>query len=500
MDKTPGVYMKEDAFPSSVVEVATAVPAFVGYTEKHSHGEDSLLRTPWRVTSLADFVEHFGGPPSLAGTFTLEPAAGQGETEYHLVQAEGSRWFHLYNGLASFYQNGGGPCYIVSVGQYDDEKGMRATDFAEGIAALLEELEPTMLVLPDAVLLPAAECRSVQEEALRHCAATRKRIAILDIHGGYLPRPARDDRTGQRDCIEDFRAISGDGLRYGVAYYPWIDTTVVAEDDPRLTYEAFDEEGVAALQAMLTRELVDPLADEDAKRPALQKLIDDLADPEASVSTTNGALRVVSRGFRDLLGQVLSEANRLPPSATMAGIYTMVDNSRGAWKAPANVSLSGVVRPTVSITHDDQEDLNVTPTGKSVNAIRTFVGEGTLVWGARTLEGNSLDWRYVNVLRTMIMLEQSIALACRAYAFESNDANTWTTIRSVIRSFLDGIWKRGGLAGATPDEAFSVHVGLGETMTPEDVADGILRLTARVALSRPGELMEIAVEQQMQKA
>ena len=95
----------------------------------------------------------------------------------------------------------------------------------------------------------------------------------------------------------------------------------------------------------------------------------------------------------------------------------MVDNSRGVWKAPANVSLNGVVSPAVNISHDDQEDLNVTTQGKSINAIRSFIGEGVLVWGARTLDGNSLDWRYINVRRTMIMLEQSIKLATKAYVF-----------------------------------------------------------------------------------
>jgi len=91
----------------------------------------------------------------------------------------------------------------------------------------------------------------------------------------------------------------------------------------------------------------------------------------------------------------------------------MVDNSRGVWKAPANVSLSGVVSPAVNISHDEQEDLNVLIQGKTINAIRPFIGEGTLVWRARTLDGNSLDWRYINVRRTMIMLEESIKLAPR---------------------------------------------------------------------------------------
>jgi phage tail sheath protein FI len=109
----------------------------------------------------------------------------------------------------------------------------------------------------------------------------------------------------------------------------------------------------------------------------------------------------------------------------MASVFTAVDSSRGVWKAPANVSLNAVVAPNVLVNDLDQASLNVDAvTGKSINVIRTFPGLGTLVWGARTLDGNSQDRRYINVRRTMIMLEQSIKLAARAYAFEPNDANT----------------------------------------------------------------------------
>jgi phage tail sheath protein FI len=177
-----------------------------------------------------------------------------------------------------------------------------------------------------------------------------------------------------------------------------------------------------------------------------------------------------------------------------------VDNTRGVWKAPANVSLNSVVSPAVNITHDEQEDLNVTTAGKSINAIRPFLGEGTLVWGARTLDGNSLDWRYINVRRTMIMLEESIKLATKAYVFEPNVANTWVTIKGMIRNFLTSVWKRGGLAGASPDDAFGVFVGLGETMTAEDILEGVLRVTVLVALSRPAEFIEITFQQQLQKS
>ena len=87
-----------------------------------------------------------------------------------------------------------------------------------------------------------------------------------------------------------------------------------------------------------------------------------------------------------------------------------------------------------------------------------------------------------------------------AYVFENNNANTWVTVKSTIRNFLTGIWKRGGLAGASPDDAFSVFVGLGETMTPEDILEGILRVTVLVAITRPAEFIEITFQQQMQQS
>jgi phage tail sheath protein FI len=236
----------------------------------------------------------------------------------------------------------------------------------------------------------------------------------------------------------------------------------------------------------------------------LSQVGDAARDPNAKTYLSDDELHKilfsVSPTYANILLAIKQKLNLLPPAAAMAGVYTMVDNNRGVWKAPANVSLASVISPAVNITHDEQEDLNVTTAGKSINAIRSFIGEGTLVWGARTLDGNSLDWRYINVRRTMIMLEESLRLATKAYVFEPNVSGTWVTIKSMASNFLTGIWKRGGLAGASPEDAFSVHVGLGETMTSEDILEGILRVTILVALSRPAEFIEITFQQQMQKS
>nr|WP_275982418.1 phage tail sheath C-terminal domain-containing protein [Aquiflexum gelatinilyticum] len=178
----------------------------------------------------------------------------------------------------------------------------------------------------------------------------------------------------------------------------------------------------------------------------------------------------------------------------------MVDNNRGVWKSPANVSLNAVIKPAVEISPEGPENLNVHVSGKSINAIRTFPGVGTLVWGARTLDGNSLDWRYINVRRTIIMLEQSIKLALQSYVFEPNDANTWTTVKSMIVSFLTEKWKQGALAGSSPEDAFEVQIGLGATMTGLDILQGKMLVSVKLAIVRPAEFIVVTFQQQMQKS
>ena len=212
------------------------------------------------------------------------------------------------------------------------------------------------------------------------------------------------------------------------------------------------------------------------------------------------ALYNVSSVYKQAIKGVLKNLNLFPPSAAMAGIYTMVDNSRGVWKAPANVTLNYVGSTVEDIDDEQQAELNVPIHGKAVNVIRLFRGEGVKVWGARTLDGNSLDWRYVNVRRTLLFLEESIKNAARAYVFEPNDAGTWINMKCMIDSFLRSVWKRGGLAGATPEDAFEVHIGLGDTMTAEDILDGIMRITVFVAVTHPAEFIEITFQQQAQKS
>jgi phage tail sheath protein FI len=205
--------------------------------------------------------------------------------------------------------------------------------------------------------------------------------------------------------------------------------------------------------------------------------------------------------YNKILAEISNLSITLPPSSAIAGIYARVDGDRGVWKAPANVSLNYVISPTVKITNNIQDGLNVdTVAGKSINAIRTFTGKGTLVWGSRTLAGNDNEWRYVPVRRFFNMAEESIKKATEQFVFEPNDANTWVRVRAMIENFLILQWRAGALAGAKPDQAFYVRVGLGQTMSAIDILEGRMIIEIGMAVVRPAEYIILRFSHKMQES
>jgi phage tail sheath protein FI len=554
---TPGVYIEEvNAFPGSVVEVATAIPAFIGYTEKASRNGKSLVNQPVRITSHAEYLLLFGG--AFNPMFKLD-AVVDGESNKHEVTINGEdkainyltdHDAYMYRGIQLFFNNGGGTCYIVSVGTYggkDKVVEVKKDALEGGLLTLLKEQEPTMIVIPDAVKLKD-NCYDVYKKVLAHCAKMQSRVAILDVYDGDETRIVG---KADVDIITKFREkIGSEYLNYAAAYYPWLNTNIVQSGD--ITFENLDASvdlsqllpepaakeliagfpsDLATFKTALIKDKPDELAtalvtdNPEGVDAALKegKLVEGFTAEALSALEEKGdlketknilvnyilnrkrnyhlGLKATSPTYVNLLDEIRGVMNLLPASSAMAGIYTMVDNNRGVWKSPANISLNSVIKPSTNITHDEQENLNVDAiSGKSINAIRTFPGIGTLVWGARTLDGNSLDWRYINVRRTMIMLEQSIKMALRSYVFEPNDANTWVTVKSMIVNFLTEKWKQGALAGASPDDAFDVQIGLGATMTGLDILEGKMLVSVKLAIVRPAEFIVVTFEQQMQKS
>ncbi len=479
--KTPGVYIKEkNAFGNFVVEAETAIPVFIGLTEKAQNGTESLKNKPVRISSMTEYEQYFGGPQIHRFDIIVADADNEAATvsvrygEKKLQATLNNKHCTLYYHLKLFFANGGGTCYIVSVGDY--ATGTLDKDIVNNtiLPALTKEPEITLLVIPEAV--ETGEYADFYTAMLSHCAANN-RFAILDV-----------PQNGK----EDFRTKMGSNfLAYGAAYYPWLETTVLSDNDidgevMKLDITQDFKTGNAQLDAYIQGEIA------EIKKNDNNELL--------HRNNLHNALMQNLPAYNLLEKKVKDYLNLLPPSGAMAGLYTMVDHTRGVWKAPANVSINYVSKPSTVITDREQEDYNMPMNGKAINVIRAFPGEGIKVWGARTLDGNSQDWRYVNVRRTMSFLEISVKNAARAYVCEPNDANTWINMKSMIENFLCSVWKRGGLAGSTPEEAYEVHVGLGDTMTGDDILEGILRVTVLVAISRPAEFIEITFQQQMQKS
>jgi phage tail sheath protein FI len=463
--RTPGVYINEpDSFPPSIVGVDTAVPAFIGYTEKAAENRKNLHGLPQRISSMADFERCFGAGPSH-GYAVVDAAAppAPGEREIGTLQMEGraaeSRLvdrspgrFILYDSLRLFYSNGGGDCYIVSCGSYGGEKVDKGA-LLEGLAAIENVVGPTMLVIPDAALLGAPGASDVASAMLQQCLQSQDRVAIMDVSGAEVLPPGGDFGPLIARFRDGLAGAPAESLRYGMAYFPFLQTCIV---DPAEFSPADFDMGPGA--------------------------------PPLSAGSAD---------FARLAAMAAADRGLLPPSGAMAGVYASNDADRGVWNAPANVGIADLLAPTIEINGQQQQDLNAPAEGLAVNAIRTFVNRGSLVWGARTLDGNSNDWRYIQVRRTMIYVQQSVKTALNSFVFAPNTAQTWVTVTSMAESFLHGLWAEGGLMGASPSQAFRVQCGLGSTMTADDVMNGIMRVQLVLTMVHPAEFIELTFEQQM---
>ena len=179
----------------------------------------------------------------------------------------------------------------------------------------------------------------------------------------------------------------------------------------------------------------------------------------------------------------------VPPGGHIAGIYARSDTERGVHKAPANEVVRGAVDLEFQITKGEQDILN--PRG--VNVIRAFPGRGIRAWGARTLSSDTL-WKYINVRRLFLFLEESIDEGTQWVVFEPNEEKLWARVRQTITQFLTRVWKDGALMGTTPEEAFFVTCDR-TTMTQDDIDNGRLIVLIGVAPVKPAEFVIFRIAQ-----
>lgn len=525
--KTPGVYVEEKSTISpSVAGVDTAIPAFIGFTQ------NGPKNTPVAISSLLEYQNIFGKGPTLTVDAVTKKVSGQE--------------FAMYDSMRLFFDNGGADCFVISLGDYS-KKPDSAEYYKNAIDKLEEADEVTIVLFPDAApLLPISALAEIQCYALNKCEYLKNRFAILDLKED-------GDLTHTMDVFRSSVSVAASALSYGAAYYPYFKTSYKKDI-------AFSEviKAVPAIEDSELKSYVDKiikLCDESTKAELLSK--DKLAaaekeeeeaeeakkqaeetfaaaEGEAAVAEAKAALNAAEStlkekaaavaelkeyaeiagelelrisavipqipGYAKILEDFQDDASVITPSGAMAGLYAATDRRAGVWQAPANVGVSSVKALTLNITDAQQEKMNVdAKAGKSINAIRFFKGKGNIVWGSRTLNSNDGEWKYIPVRRLFSYVEQSLKLATAWAVFQPNDANTWTKIKCQIEGFLTTLWRDGALAGATPDKAFMVEVGLGITMSSDDIRDGNLRVRIGMAAVRPAEFIILEFSHKVQE-
>ncbi|MEE4285744.1 MAG: hypothetical protein V2I31_06330, partial [Mariniphaga sp.] len=260
--KTPGVYVEEiSKFPPSVAQVETAIPAFVGYTELAvvdgvDYHAESIIK-PIKVGSLPEYEFFFGGAPDPT-TIEIELNA---DNSVKKTVVNGVNL--LYDSVRMFYANGGGDCYIVSVGGYNDQASdVDKQELLDGLATLEKVDLPTLLVIPESVHLDLAEAGEVHAAMLAQCNKLQDRFAVLDIVDGD------EEITPSVDPVADFRNNVGmNFLKYGAVYYPWIKTTLPYKIDYDAIVNGIYTQGgaaVADIKALFNAEIVESIDNIDA--------------------------------------------------------------------------------------------------------------------------------------------------------------------------------------------------------------------------------------------
>ncbi len=463
--KTPGVYIEEiPKLPPSIAQVETAIPAFIGYTEiaKDDRGYP-LLKEPKRITSMLEYERLYGKPFKETGlVVTINGDATNPSSLLANIVDPSS--FKMYYALQMYFANGGGPCWIVSAGPYPQGQP-QFNDLREGLDSTEKIDEVTLYVYPDAQGLSTAEdFYNLFGASLALCVKLKDRFTVMDI----WPEPGQTDLIANVELMRSNTSPEEDVIKYGATYFPNLETILdyyyggEGDGDANVTVDHQGGDG-------------------------------SLSGDLANLKSVNNAL------YFQAQQAIRNFPLEMPPSPGVVGVYARIDESRGVWKAPANVNMDYVIRPVIKITDEQQDNLNVdVNAGKSVNVIRSFVGRGNaLIWGARTLAGNSNEWRYVPVRRYFNMVEESVKKATIQFVFEPNDRNTWSRVKAMIDNFLIQQWKVGALMGTTPEQAFYVKIGLNETMSEVDIWEGRMIVEIGMAVVRPAEFIILKFSHKM---
>ena len=220
--------------------------------------------------------------------------------------------------------------------------------------------------------------------------------------------------------------------------------------------------------------------------PIDRKKTNDVAEFRDMYDSTYAAMY---HPWLEMFDPLAKRGGYFPPSGAMAGVYARTDIERGVHKAPANEIVRGCTGLSCNYNEGEQDILNP----KGVNLIRAFSGRGIRVWGARTMSSNGL-WKYLNVRRLFIYVEESIKANTNWVVFEPNSEMLWSRVSRTIEMFLATCWRDGALAGTSPSEAFFVECGP-TTMTQDDIDNGRLICNIGIAPVKPAEFVVFRITQ-----
>lgn len=186
-----------------------------------------------------------------------------------------------------------------------------------------------------------------------------------------------------------------------------------------------------------------------------------------------------------------TEYRLLSPLPAVAAVIQKSAGINGVWKAPANIPLIKTLRPVANIL---QSQVLLGTKGIYANPIRSFTGKGVRMWGCRTLLNDEASpWRYIQTRLLANSVERQLSKLARVFLFEPNNARTWMKLKGQAWTWLRQQWLGGAFFGTTEEEAFTLSIGLNESMTADDIRAGKMILRVRLALMAPAEFIDISL-------
>ena len=499
---SPGVYVEEvDTGNKSIEGVATSTVGFIGVAERGPVDEPQLL------TSFGDFGRLYGG-----------------------YVTEGNAERYLARGVEGFFQNGGKRCFVQRVvsharttapsarpfggmtvtaigpGTWGDRIAVKISVAGSAEAALFKL---TLLYWAAMPPLPIVD----PTDPNNRTNPDRREPTLLEVFDNLSSDPVATNFY--RRMVNDFSNLvelaqtaagrppqaalefltgGNDGAALTLADFTG-DPAAIANKGGLAALEEVDEVAILCCpdEHMFTPQIAQALVDQCERLKDRFAIIQ--APQNAPVpaqhrpSVQNSKYAAYYYPWLEVMDSVTGTTKLVPPGGHVAGIYARSDLERGVHKAPANEVIRGIHDIQLQITKGQQDILNP----KGINVIRSFPGRGNLVWGARTVSGDP-DWKYVNVRRLFIFVEESIEEATKWVVFEPNDELLWGRVRRSVDAFLRRLWTDGMLQGKTGEEAYFVRCDR-STMTQADIDNGKLIVLIGMAPVKPAEFVIFRIGQ-----